>query len=174
MIPRHVDCLTGALHTARIEVQYPLGDSPHHLRKALVRRKDWRMKDLELQDAAARNSSVPHGELFEWFSVGEERFYVIWHVQWEAVQGESFELLSDAERKFEQLREVYKALQRSLAVTGLLVDASYRERRFLGVREDAVSRDRGGSSIGRGTWNAEGSTPHVPSEKSFDQHYELT
>ncbi|CAK9028979.1 unnamed protein product [Durusdinium trenchii] len=87
-----------------------------------------------------RGQRVPHGELFEWFSVGEERFYVIWHVQWEAVQGESFELLSDAERKFEQLREVYKALQRSLAVTGLLVDASYRERRFLGVREDGIMK----------------------------------
>ena len=47
MIPRHVDCLTGALHTARIEVQYPLGDSPHHLRKAQTNgwtHATWRFK----------------------------------------------------------------------------------------------------------------------------------
>ena len=99
-------------------VQYPLGDSPHLLRKALLRRKDWRQQDLDLKD----------------------QFYVIWHVEWDAVKGEGFTHWSDAERKFDQLLEVYKALNHTMAVTGLLVDAAYREKRFVGVRQEGVMK----------------------------------
>lgn len=99
-------------------VQYPLGDAPHLLRKAWLRRKDWRQQDLDLK----------------------EQFYVIWHVEWDAVKGEGFSKFSDAERKFDQLLEVYKALNRSMAVTGLLVDSAYREKRFVGLRQEGVMK----------------------------------
>ncbi|CAJ1343723.1 unnamed protein product, partial [Effrenium voratum] len=98
-------------------VQYPLGDSPHLLRKAVLRRKDWRCADLEAP---------------------KERFYALWHVEWDDVKGEVCESLADAERKFEQFREVYKVLGRKLSVTGVLVDSGFRELRFVGAREASV------------------------------------
>ncbi|CAJ1416277.1 unnamed protein product, partial [Effrenium voratum] len=98
-------------------VQYPLGDSPHLLRKAVLRRKDWRCADLEAP---------------------KERFYALWHVEWDDVKGEVCESLADAERKFEQFREVYKVLGRKLSVTGVLVDGGFRELRFVGAREASV------------------------------------
>ncbi|CAE7793572.1 unnamed protein product, partial [Symbiodinium necroappetens] len=98
-------------------VQFPLGDFPHLLRKGLLRRKDWRAADLQAP---------------------KERYYAMWYVDWDAVKGEVFDSRASAERKFRQFLDVYKALERKMRVSGLLVDARFRELDYFGSREEDV------------------------------------
>lgn len=98
-------------------VQFPLGDFPHLLRKGLLRRKDWRAADLQAP---------------------KERYYAMWYVDWDTVKGEVFDSRASAERKFRQFLDVYKALERKMRVSGLLVDARFRELDYFGSREEDV------------------------------------